>query len=181
MRKDEILSGNPKLVGVAAGAAGVVTTTFLLPFNTLQTIMQTSGERFLSTTRTISQHGTLFGIRRLYKALRTISRIFFQLSEIVILTCASYVSTPRSTHDDDGRDAPWIHLRHWSRVEEISSVELVRADARRDVYGSVSTAMHELSLSDGHCKNKNAGGQAISEVEATVPGIHPGCSVSKFR
>ena len=67
---DQVLGGNPKLVGAAAGASGVLTTMLLLPLNTLQTRMQYTGLRFVPVIQATFEGGVLRGALRLYKALR---------------------------------------------------------------------------------------------------------------
>ena len=68
-RKDtDALAGNPRLVGAAAGAAGILQTTLLLPVNTVMTNMQIYGRPLIPTLSIIFEGGPLSGMRRLYGA-----------------------------------------------------------------------------------------------------------------
>ena len=56
---NDALAGDPRIVGAAAAAAGVMQTFMLLPLNTVQTNMQHKGLGFKSTLRTIFALGPL--------------------------------------------------------------------------------------------------------------------------
>jgi hypothetical protein len=65
----DALAGDPRVVGAAAAAAGVMQTFVLLPLNTVQTNMQHKGLGFTSTLRTIFALGPRSGAKQLYGAL----------------------------------------------------------------------------------------------------------------
>ncbi len=65
----DALGGDPLRNAAASWLAGCVQATMLLPINTMQTHMQTSGLDATSTARNIAKDGPLAATRSLYRAL----------------------------------------------------------------------------------------------------------------
>lgn len=65
----DALSGDPSRAALASGISGIVQALMLLPINTIQTQMQTSGRSMIATIKTNFAAGFGAGVRSLYRAI----------------------------------------------------------------------------------------------------------------
>lgn len=65
----DALSGDPTRAAAASAASGMIQAMVLLPLNTVQTQMQTSGHGAITAAKSNFTTGAMGGVRRLYRAI----------------------------------------------------------------------------------------------------------------